>query len=218
MARVNVVSGVWTPGSMRTEYSTSRWTAEFRPTRKSTIGTPSSGSSGSPARQPDTTGPGTPPDVSATGARYGARSARSPGSYSNGNRSAYSSTKKSNGLITVRSATSPTVMSRWSTGSGNTSRASQFPNGSCCQFTKWPAGSTRIEYASTGVRECGAGRRRTTCGLSRTRRSNVYVVRCSSPTLIAMCPPCTTRVTAACRGRIDNAGPNHPLVEWVRAL
>ena len=85
-----------------------------------------------------------------------------------GNRSAYSSMKKSNGLIVIRSATSPTVMSRVVTFSGKTRRASQLPKGSCCQFTKWFAGFTSRLYASIGVRQCGAGRSRTTCGATDT--------------------------------------------------
>ena len=58
--------------------------------------------------------------------------------------------KKSNGLITIRSATRPTVIERWSTFSGKTSRATQLPNGSCCQLMKWFAGLTSSEYASIG--------------------------------------------------------------------
>ncbi len=68
--------------------------------------------------------------------------------------------------------------------SGNTSRAMKLPNGSCCQLRKWSAGSTVSEYDSIGVRECGAGRSRTTCGWIWTGRSKVYVVRCSSATVI----------------------------------
>ena len=55
---------------------------------------------------------------------------------------------------------------------GNTSRARKFPNASCCQFTKWSAGSTVSEYESTGVRLWGAGLSRTTCGPIPTGRSN----------------------------------------------
>ena len=55
--------------------------------------------------------------------------------------------------------------------SGNTSRAMKLPNGSCCQLMKWSAGSIVSEYASIFVRECGAGRSRTTCGWMVTRRS-----------------------------------------------
>ena len=98
------------------------------------------------------------------------------GSYSNGKYSAYSSMKKSNGLITIRSATRPTVIERWSIFSGKTSRATQLPNGSCCQLMKWFAGLTSSEYASIGVRECGAGLSRTTCGVTFTGRANVYPV------------------------------------------
>ena len=50
--------------------------------------------------------------LSSTGRRYGARSAFRLASYVNGNVSAYSSMKKSNGLITIMSATTPTVILR----------------------------------------------------------------------------------------------------------
>jgi hypothetical protein len=36
---------------------------------------------------------------------------------------------------------------------------------------KWPSGSTFNAYDRIGVRQCGAGRSRTTCGDSVTRRS-----------------------------------------------
>jgi hypothetical protein len=88
-------------------------------------------------------------------------------------RSAYSSMKKSKGLMTLRSAIRPTVMVRLRVRVGKTRRAWKLPKASCCQLTKWSAGSTCSEYASMGVRECGAGRSRTTCGNTSTRRSNV---------------------------------------------
>ncbi|BEK84439.1 hypothetical protein GCM10010198_25460 [Nocardia seriolae] len=56
-------------------------------------------------------------------------------------------------------------------GSWKIKRARKFPNASCCQFTQWFPGLTRIEYASMVVRVCGAGRSRTTCGCTRTGRS-----------------------------------------------
>ena len=59
--------------------------------------------------------------------------------------SAYSSMKKSNGLITFRSAIRPTVMVSCGARFGNTSRARKLPNASCCQLTKWSAGSTCSE-------------------------------------------------------------------------
>ncbi len=65
-----------------------------------------------------------------------------PAHRQNGNVSAYGSTKKSNGLITVMSATRSTTISIRSTRSGNTTRATQLPYGSCCQFRKCLAGST----------------------------------------------------------------------------
>ena len=59
--------------------------------------------------------------------------------------SAQSSMKKSNGLITLRSAISPTVMVSRLVGFGNTSRARKLPTASCCQLMKWFAGSMRSE-------------------------------------------------------------------------
>ena len=58
-------------------------------------------------------------------------------------------------------------------GIGKTRRARKLPKASCCQLMKWSAGSTSSEYASIGVRECGAGRSRTTCGWTSTKRSKV---------------------------------------------
>ena len=81
--------------------------------------------------------------------------------------------KKSNGLITFMSAIRPTVIVSCRVRFGKTSRARKLPNASCCQLMKWSAGSTVSEYASIGVRECGAGRSRTTCGYTSTSRSNV---------------------------------------------
>ena len=81
--------------------------------------------------------------------------------------------KKSNGLITARLATRPTVIDSFVAFSGKTSRAMKLPNGSCCQLMKWPAGSTVSEYDSIVVREWGAGRSRMTCGWICTSRSNV---------------------------------------------
>ena len=81
--------------------------------------------------------------------------------------------KKSNGLITFMSAISPTLIVRFRVRLGKTSRARKLPNASCCQLTKWSAGSTSSEYASIGVRECGAGRSLTTCGCTSTSRSKV---------------------------------------------
>ncbi len=74
--------------------------------------------------------------------------------------------------MTVRSATRSTTTERLVAFSGNTRRASKFPNGSCCQLRKWSLGSTVSEYDRIGVRLCGAGRSRTTCGVSPTGRSN----------------------------------------------
>ena len=79
---------------------------------------------------------------SSTGRRYGLRSSSRSLGYSNGKVSAYSSMKKSNGLMTFMSAISPTVMVRLRARVGNTRRARKFPNASCCQLTKWSAGST----------------------------------------------------------------------------
>ena len=53
--------------------------------------------------------------------------------------------KKSKGLIAVRSAASSTVTSSVETFPVKTSRASQLPNGSCCQWTKCWGGSTVSE-------------------------------------------------------------------------
>ncbi|CNL76390.1 Uncharacterised protein [Mycobacterium tuberculosis] len=53
--------------------------------------------------------------------------------------------KKSNGLITLRSAISPTVMRNSRIGFGKTNRARKFPSASCCQLTKCSAGSIRSE-------------------------------------------------------------------------
>jgi hypothetical protein len=74
-------------------------------------------------------------------ARNGSRSSRSAGSYSNGYFSASGSRKKSNGLRTAMSATRSTSTKKRVTFSGNTTRARKLPNGSCCQFKKWPFGS-----------------------------------------------------------------------------
>ena len=90
----------------------------------------------------------------------------------NGNCSAYGSTKKSNGLITARSATSPTVISSSSALAGNTARATWLPNGSCCQLRKCSAGLICSVYDSIGVRVCGAGRSRIVCGPIPIGRSN----------------------------------------------
>jgi hypothetical protein len=54
---------------------------------------------------------------------------------------------------------------------GNTARARKLPKASCCQFRKCSAGVILSEYEGVGVRECGAGRRRMTCGESVTARS-----------------------------------------------
>ena len=51
---------------------------------------------------------------------------------------------------------------------------------------KWSAGEMVSEYASIGVRVCGAGRSRMTCGPMPIGRSNRYVVRCSNATLMLM--------------------------------
>ncbi len=58
-----------------------------------------------------------------SGCRYDASSIFSCGSYRNGNCSAYFSVKKSNGLMTVRSATRSTVNDSSRVRSGNTKRA-----------------------------------------------------------------------------------------------
>src|SRR5687768_9775904 len=86
--------------------------------------------------------------------------------------------------MTVRSATRSTTMSRRSAGSGNTSRASQLPYGSCCQLMKCFDGETESEYPSTGVRVCGAGRNLTSCGATLMRRSKRYEVRWWRATLM----------------------------------
>jgi hypothetical protein len=81
--------------------------------------------------------------------------------------------KKSKGLITFMSAIRPTLMLSLRVGLGKTKRARKFPKASCCQLMKWSAGSTSSEYASIGVRVCGAGRSLTTWGCTSTSRSNV---------------------------------------------
>ena len=56
--------------------------------------------------------------------------------YWNGKNSAYSSTKKSNGLITSRRAITSTSTTNMLVRSGKTTLAWKFPNGSCCQLMK----------------------------------------------------------------------------------
>ena len=56
-------------------------------------------------------------------------------------------------------------------GLGITSRARRLFCGSCCQLMKCSSGVTVSEYDTIGVRQCGAGRSRTTCGPSVTSRS-----------------------------------------------
>ena len=65
-----------------------------------------------------------------------------PPGNSNGQFSAYGSTKKSNGLITSMSAIKSTSIENSFARSGKTYRASQLPCGSCCQLTKCCAGFT----------------------------------------------------------------------------
>src|SRR5258708_14108080 len=84
--------------------------------------------------------------------------------------------KKSKGLVRTISATRSTSMTISVAGFGKTRRAWWLPNGSCCQLRKCGSGVTFSEYAVTGVREWGAGRRRTTCGKRVTGRSSRYRV------------------------------------------
>ncbi len=83
--------------------------------------------------------------VGATCSRYGVSSRKFSLLYVNGNVSAEGSTKKSNGLMTVMSATRSTTISSSRDFSGNTRRATQLPYGSCCQLRKCFAGFTRSE-------------------------------------------------------------------------
>ncbi|SHV83074.1 Uncharacterised protein [Mycobacteroides abscessus subsp. abscessus] len=83
--------------------------------------------------------------ASSTGRRYGLRSSSRLSGYAKGTVSAHSSMKKSNGLMTLRSAISPTVMLRRVARFGKTKRPTKLPKASCCQLMKWSAGSTCSE-------------------------------------------------------------------------
>jgi hypothetical protein len=115
-------------------YRTSAATRELSATRKS-VTYPSKGVSAShrPSR-----GPG------ALASRYGPSSARISGGYAKGTRWHRSSTKKSKGFTGRMSKAASTVNTSEVVlnPSGKVSRTTRFPQGSCCQRSSAPAGST----------------------------------------------------------------------------
>ena len=109
--------------------------------------------------------------------RYGASSWRSAASYWNGNVSAYSSTKKSKGLMTVMSATSRTSTASSVIGSGKTTRADQLPNGSCCQYRRC-VGRARSSSAVVVDRRARVRRREEPNHVRREADRAVVLVTC----------------------------------------